>query len=453
MTFDISHEVIEESRWTRANTWTFVSFAIGVMMQASFYSWAYLATGWYTIAVTNAAFTYLLLVWPGIFFIVGIVFMGVLADRIGRKTAFFVTMGLYFLSALGILLAFNYYLVLVFIALSQIAGGGETNTVIAAIPEMFPTRIRAKVLYLVYSFVSIGPAIFAAIDFLSISSQITFQRELVAASAMPLLVILLASRYKMPESIRWLEAKGRKRDAGATAQKYYGVGPSPARSSSVATDAGNAGTPATTSARLVAPLKSPSISLRLVAITCMTIANVIGFGLFVFSMGPIYFSSITSQIIFVSDAIEAVVTIAFAFYVDRISRRWNIFGFYIGTLVMAVVIAGTVSQWSTSVDLFWAYVGVFNVFLALGYAALNTLKGEIWPTGRRALYTGAVRIVAYTLNVPATLALAYLDITGFAYLNVLLWVVGVAGALIWLRYGRETGRYSSVTVASQEENA
>ncbi|MDG6960324.1 MAG: hypothetical protein JRN47_06555, partial [Nitrososphaerota archaeon] len=71
---------------------------------------------------------------------------------------------------------------------------------------------------------------------------------------------------------------------------------------------------------------------------------------------------------------------------------------------------------------------------------------------RRALFTGSVRIVAYTLNVPATLALAYLDITGFAYLNVLLWTVGVIGALIWLRYGRETGHYTSVTVASQEEN-
>ncbi|MDG6959051.1 MAG: MFS transporter [Nitrososphaerota archaeon] len=446
MTFDISHKVIEESKWTKANTWTFVSFAVGVMMQASFYSWAYLATGWYSIAVTNTAFKYLLLVWPSVFFIVGIIFMGVLADRIGRKTAFFITMALYFLSAVGILLSFNYYLVLVFLALSQIAGGGETNTVIAAVPEMFPTRIRAKILYLIYSFVSIGPAIFAAIDFLSISSQVTFQRELVAASAVPLLVILLISRYKMPESIRWLEAKGRKSDAGSTALKYYGTNPSQARSSSVAEDAGNAGP------SVVASLKSPSIPLRLVAVTCMTVANVIGFGLFVFSMGPVYFSSITSQIIFVSDTIEAIVTIAFAFYVDRISRRWNVFGFYLGTLVFALIITATVGEWSTSVNLFWAYVAVFNVFLALGFAALNTLKGEIWPTGRRALFTGSVRIVAYTLNVPATLALAYLDITGFAYLNVLLWTVGVIGALIWLRYGRETGHYTSVTVASQEEN-
>ncbi|MEM3647386.1 MAG: hypothetical protein QW334_04495, partial [Thermofilum sp.] len=83
MTFEITRKTIEESKWSRANTWTFISFAIGVMMQASFYSWAYLATGWYPI--TNPVLKYLLLIWPSIWFIVGIMSMGVLADRVGRK--------------------------------------------------------------------------------------------------------------------------------------------------------------------------------------------------------------------------------------------------------------------------------------------------------------------------------------------------------------------------------
>ncbi|MDG7045658.1 MAG: MFS transporter [Nitrososphaerota archaeon] len=433
--FEISKKAIEDSKWTRANTWTFISFAVGVMMQASFYSWAYLATGWYPI--TSPVLKYLLLIWPGIWFIVGIMFMGVLSDRIGRRLAFLITMGIYFIAAVGILLSFNYYLVLVFIAISQVAGGGETNVAIASIPEMFPTRVRGKVLYLVYAFVSIGPAIFAGIDFLSISSQVTFQRELVAASAIPLLAILLISRYKMPESIRWLEAKGRKKDAEKTAEKYY-----------------SAPTIASTSVneQAAVPRRSNSIALKLLVVTLLSIANIIGFGIFVFDLGPIYFPSLTSLIIFVSDLVEAIVTIGFAFLVDRISRKWNIFSFYLGTLIMAVIITLTVSIWSTSVDIFWVILGVMNVFLALGYVAENTLKGEIWPTGRRATYTGIARTIAYVLNVPATLYLYYLSLTGFAILNVVLWAIGMVGATIWLLRGRETGKYTSVTIASNEES-
>jgi MFS family permease len=430
--FEISKKVIEDSKWTSANTWTFVSFAVGVMMQASFYSWAYLATGWYPI--TNAVLKYLLLIWPGVWFIVGIVFMGILADRIGRKKAFFITMAIYFVAAVGILLSFNYYMVLVFLAISQIAGGGETNVAIASIPEMFPTRVRARVLYLVYSFVSIGPAIFAGIDFLSISSQVTFQRELVAASAIPLLAILLVSRYKMPESIRWLEAKGKKSDAENVAKKYYNA--------QIAVTASNAGA--------VTPQKGKSIGLKLLVVSLLSIANVIGFGIFVFDLGPVYFPSLTSLIIFVSDLIEAVVTVGFAFVADRISRKWNVFSFYLGTLVMALLIAFTVSIWSTSVEVFWVILGVMNVFLALGYVAENTLKGEVWPTGRRSTYTGVARTIAYVLNVPATLYLYYLSLSGFAILNVALWTVGVVGALIWLLKGVETGKYTSVSVASGE---
>lgn len=433
--FEISKKAIEDSKWTRANSWTFISFAVGVMMQASFYSWAYLATGWYPI--TSPVLKYLLLIWPGIWFIVGIMFMGVLSDRIGRKQAFFITMGIYFIAAVGILLSSNYYLVLVFLAISQVAGGGETNVAIASIPEMFPTRVRGKVLYLVYAFVSIGPAIFAGIDFLSISSQVTFQRELVAVSAIPLLAILLISRFKMPESIRWLEAKGRKKDAEKTAEKYY---------SASATVSTSANEPA------AVPRRSNSIALKLLVVTLLSIANIIGFGIFVFDLGPIYFPSLTSLIIFVSDLVEAIVTIGFAFLVDRISRKWNIFSFYLGTLIMAVIITLTVSIWSTSVDIFWVILGVMNVFLALGYVAENTLKGEIWPTGRRATYTGIARTIAYVLNIPATLYLYYLSLTGFAILNVVLWTIGVVGATIWLLRGRETGKYTSVTIASNEES-
>jgi len=430
--FEITKEAVENSKWTSANTWTFISFAIGVMMQSSFYSWAYLATGWYPI--TNPVFKYLLLVWPSIFFIVGIMFMGVLADRIGRKSAFIITMIVYFVSAVGILLSFNYFMVLVFIGLSQIAGGGETNVAIASIPEMFPTKIRAKILYLVYAFVSIGPAIFAAIDFLSISSQVTFQRELVAASALPLLVILLVSRFKMPESIRWLEAKGKKDKAADVAKKYYGKSVT-----------------STSQPGATTRVNRNSIALKLLVVTLLSIANIIGFGIFVFDMGPIYFPSLTSLIIFVSDLIEAIVTILFAFVADRISRKWNVFSFYLGTLVMAIIIATTVSIWSTSIVMFWLLVGFMNVFLALGYVAENTLKGEVWPTGKRATYTGIARTIAYVLNVPATIYLYYLSLTGFAVLNVVLWTIGVAGAVIWLLKGSETGKYTSVGVASGEE--
>jgi len=435
MTFEITRKVVEESKWTRANTWTFISFALGAMMASSFYSLAYLATGWYQI--TSPILKYLLLIWPSIWWIVGIMFIGVLSDRIGRKSTFFLTISIYFVAAVGILLSFNYYMILAFLAIAQLAGGGESNISIVSIHEMFPTKVRGMVLYLVYSFVSIGPAIFAAIDFLSISSQVTFQRELVAASSIPLLVGLLISRFKMPESIRWLEAKGKKTDAINIAQKYFGMSAQPATATNVQ--------PAT------APIKGRSIGFKILVVSLLTIANLIGYSIFALDMGPVYFPSLTPMIIFISELVEGIVAIVFAFVVDRISRKWNIFLFTLGTWIMAVIIALTAGIWSTSVSIFLVILIIFNMFIGLSFVAEETLKGEIWPTGRRSTYTGIARTIAYVINVPATLYLFYLSLTGFAFFDIVIWGIGVVGATVWLLYGKETGKYTSIGVASEEE--
>src|SRR3954454_13062865 len=74
--------------------------------------------------------------------VLGALGFGYLADRIGRRRLFFVTLGVYMLSSIATGFAWNFWSFALFRALTGAGIGGEYAAVNSAIQELIPARYR-----------------------------------------------------------------------------------------------------------------------------------------------------------------------------------------------------------------------------------------------------------------------------------------------------------------------
>ncbi|MDG6981430.1 MAG: MFS transporter, partial [Nitrososphaerota archaeon] len=264
---------LEESAWTSAHTWTFIAFAVGMLAEAYIYGLGSFAAAWFT--TLPSLLGTLALVWSPLFLILGIAFAGPIADALGRRLTFFFTMALYAVGAVGIFLFSAYTEVLFFLALLLFAAGGEMNTIMAANHEIMPRKYRSRTMFWEINFINVGGVVLGLVGYIAASEygSLSFSKELVAVMFIPILAVLLFSRLKMPESIRWLEAKGKHAEAAAAAQKHFSVGsspdPSPAQSAAASAPEGS----------------HPSLGIKIFVVTAIAGANAVGFGLMTYSLG------------------------------------------------------------------------------------------------------------------------------------------------------------------------
>ncbi|MDG7037835.1 MAG: MFS transporter [Nitrososphaerota archaeon] len=437
--FTLSSKV-ENEKWTSAHTWTFISMGLGVLMSTYIYTLSYVATGWYP--VTNVFLRVTLEVWPIIWYLIGIAFLSPFIDKFGRRTMFFATLILYAIGVIGIIVS-GYYLTLLFsIAIAEIAAGGETNAVFASTHEMFPKMIRGKIYFLEIALINTGGFLVGLLGFISAYSTVAFQREVVGVAIVPMLIVILISRIKMPESVRWLEAKGKNEKAKEVASKYYNI------NSTSEIDVKNIDQ----DVNVKKVIKGPGFALKMLVAIFLVTASQIGFGLFILTLGPTFYPSQTTLIIAVSDGIEALSVLGLAFFVDKISRKKLVLAVYSGALLMTVLIYLLFGVWSIDLVVFWTFLIILNFFLAALYAGETTLRSEIWKTEHRSTYLGIPRVVSYLLLITSIYLTASLSLKNFTLYNIVIWVVGVAGALIWYFKGTETGKGVSIGVASGESS-
>ena len=79
-------------RWTKVDSWAFISFAMGMFLEAYIFGMSSIATTWVKIPLSLKS---LLLSWAPLWLIIGIAFAGPLSDKIGRKHVFYITMAMY----------------------------------------------------------------------------------------------------------------------------------------------------------------------------------------------------------------------------------------------------------------------------------------------------------------------------------------------------------------------
>ncbi|MCL4351202.1 MAG: MFS transporter, partial [Firmicutes bacterium] len=132
---------VREERWTPTDSWSFWAFGLGMLLEAYIFGMA-----------------------------------GPLADRVGRKNTFYMTMALYGLGAIGIVFSGSYVLILVFLAVLLFAAGGEMNTIMAASHEVMPTKHRGKTMMMEINFINLGGFLLALVSLLSAYHAVAFQR-------------------------------------------------------------------------------------------------------------------------------------------------------------------------------------------------------------------------------------------------------------------------------------
>ncbi|WP_252896969.1 MFS transporter, partial [Metallosphaera hakonensis] len=210
---------LDKFSWSRVHTYAFIAFSAGFFLEAYIFGMAPIASGWVSVP---KFLTSTLLAWAPLWLIIGIIVTGPLSDRLGRKTMFYPTMSLYGIGALGLVFSDTYFLILLFLALMLFAAGGEMNTIMVATHEIMPSRHRSKAFFLELNFINIGGFVLGLIGYLVQNQSVGFQRLMIGVTVLIVLIILVYTRMKIPESIRWLEKQGKMEDAEKEVKKYFG---------------------------------------------------------------------------------------------------------------------------------------------------------------------------------------------------------------------------------------
>lgn len=136
----------------------------------------------------------------------GAVVSGTIADRIGRKKVFTITVLLYSIASAFCALSWNYQSLLVFRFLVGFGLGGELPVAATLVSEYAPSRVRGRFIVLLESFWGLGWIAAACIAYFFI--PLYGWRMAFLIGALPALYVYLI-RMHMPESVRYLLAHGR----------------------------------------------------------------------------------------------------------------------------------------------------------------------------------------------------------------------------------------------------
>lgn len=136
----------------------------------------------------------------------GAVISGTVADRIGRKKVFTITVLLYSIASAFCALSWNYQSLLVFRFLVGFGLGGELPVAATLVSEYAPSRVRGRFIVLLESFWGLGWIAAACIAYFFI--PVYGWRMAFLIGALPALYVCLI-RLHMPESVRYLLTRGR----------------------------------------------------------------------------------------------------------------------------------------------------------------------------------------------------------------------------------------------------
>jgi MFS family permease len=154
--------------------------------------------------------------------VAGALIFGHLADRLGRKRLFLITLALYLAATALSGLAPDYSVFLVFRLPAGSGIGGEYSAINSAIDEIVPARVRGAVDLAVNGSYWVGVALGAGATLIVLNERIfpaaIGWRVAVGRGALLGLVILPVRRH-VPESPRWLLTHGYVKAAQATVER------------------------------------------------------------------------------------------------------------------------------------------------------------------------------------------------------------------------------------------
>ncbi len=430
----VNVERLGETRWSGKTTSMFISFALGLALESYVFSLASIAIYW--VAIPKALGT-LLLVWAPIWLIVGIIVAGPFSDKFGRKITLYLTLLLYAIGGLLLFFSSTYGMILFSLAIMLMAGGGEMNSIMIASHELMPRKHRGKATMMIINGINFGGLVLAVLALSSAASAVSFQRDVVAAAVLIVVVILFLTRVSMPESVLWLYKKGRTTEAQKVIQSYYGANweaeldlqpPAP---------------------KPVSAVSNVSMGFTMLIMILIAAANTIGFGLMAYSLAFAFFPHLQPTILAIFEGVGFVVGFV-GLIADRVSRKKMLFWTMLGTFVVTVIIGLTTGTWQHNMTLFWILLVILAGINSLQYLTEDTIKAEVWPTLQRGTLTAIARFVSIGLLIPAYILTSSMPPSTYILFNAAVWFVGLVAATAWLVKGRETGLGLSIQTASGE---
>jgi putative MFS transporter len=329
---------------------------------------------------------------------VGAITLGRLADRIGRRRAFLVTLGIYSLFTLLGAFSTDVWMLVICRFVAGIGIGAELPLADAYLADLLPAKSRGRATAWAYSvgFCGVPAAGFLAKALVGHAPfGVDGWRWLFVVGALGSAIVWLL-RTGLPESPRWLAAQGRTDEAEKVVRRLESGAPQPLADPAPTPPAPDPHKP---SALLRPPWRRRTVMLYIFQL--LQTFGYYGFG----SLVPIVLAakgfslvnSLTfSAITFLGYPIGSALSIPL---MERVQRKWLIVGSAFGMAVFGLGFGYATSGVLISV-LGFCYTAISNVF-SNGF---HTYQGELFPTSLRATAAGS----AYSLSRLATAAMPFI---------------------------------------------
>lgn len=318
--------------------------------------------------------------------VVGSIFWGFLADRIGRRTTLLWTIAIFSLTTIcG--LALQYWQSLLACFVMGFGVGGEIPIVFALAAEYLPIKARERTLlflaiigstvgYMLAALIAWGASAVYPDDF---AWRVIWLVQLIPAAV---LLILIVRRRVLPESARYLLAKGRAGEARAAAESLIGPIDRVAVSREKAPDRS-------------APLSTARLYGRTAALSLFSFAwGLANFGFITWlptllrNLG--YSGAVSSGYLALSALVAVPALLVTAHLLTRWSTRWTLSGYAVGGAAALLGLAGLVAAGSLTPLLLVAVSSLILFFITSIGGAFSLYAAEVFPTEIRARRSGIV---------------------------------------------------------------
>ncbi len=376
-----------------------------------------LSQAWPFAANATGFATVLLVLTGPILALIGNISMGFVSDYIGRKKVFLLTMALYIVGIVIISFSFSILSLIVGIALAQFGIAGEEIPTISLLAEDSSTQQRSSIITNGMNFSNIGSAFIAGVLIIVAVGNfgILVQRLAIFIPSLLLIGIIVYSRYRLPESYRWLDTKGKTKEAHDQAAKLE-------------LDMNSNGNRA-------ANRVSPVVSYTVLAF--LALSQYLTFGLMAYIVPYYEFTGVVvSYLVFFGLLGSSIAGPIAAKLISRGRKNYSLFA-YLGGFISVMAILAVVNELQ-NLYVFVPLLFINMAFSEFAWATRTTLEPELFTTRNRGKAIGFVRL-APMLAYPISIYL-FANFTLYQQIlsNVILWGIGVLGAVIWFIAGVET---------------
>ncbi|HIY24276.1 MAG TPA: MFS transporter [Candidatus Brachybacterium merdigallinarum] len=329
---------------------------------------------------------------------------GLLADRLGRRNVFALTLLVYGLATGASALAGGVAVLVVLRFVVGLGLGAELPVASTLMSEFAPKRIRGRIIVWLEAFWALGWILAAVIGYFVVASGENGWRWALLLGMVPAFYALVV-RWGMPESVRFLEKKGRHQQAEEIVVSFEqaaadsGAGATSTASSAAAEEASTAESSAAESvsaaastsaaARATQGIWSPALRARTAALWVVWFCiNLSYYGAFIWIPSLLVDRGFTLTTSF---SYTLIITLAqlpgyavAAWLIEVIGRRWTLTIFLAGSAVSAT--AYGLADSTTMILVAGCALSFFNLG---AWGALYAIGPELYPTAVRGTGTGA----------------------------------------------------------------